>query len=197
MPRNEEQNAAIRDQRKTKILDKSLRLFATKGFDNVSVDDITLASNCSHGLFYHYFKNKEDVYLALMELKKQQYKDYLIPREEMIKAGGYAGLKIIAEYCEKICQASDNVVYFVNLAANRHFCTSMVNNAIIGDDVFGPLTKLIKEGQKDGDVVAGDPMELAHFFIDFCNGAMSRRILVGKERFVTIHSENILRIFSK
>ena len=33
-----------------------------KGYDNATVDDIVKKAKCSHGLFYHYFKNKKEIF---------------------------------------------------------------------------------------------------------------------------------------
>jgi AcrR family transcriptional regulator len=47
-----------------------------------------LPANCSHGLFYHYFTGKEDIFNALMKLKEEKYKDALIPQTKALDAGG-------------------------------------------------------------------------------------------------------------
>ena len=62
MPRTAEQNNAIKDKRREKILQSSLRVFANANYDKVAIDDINKASHCSHGLFYHYFVSKEAVF---------------------------------------------------------------------------------------------------------------------------------------
>ena len=51
MPRTPEQNRIVKDKRKAKITDKALKLFAEVGYNNISVDQITKAVRCSHGLF--------------------------------------------------------------------------------------------------------------------------------------------------
>ena len=120
MPRSEEQNKALRDYRRGKILDRALTLFAIKGFDDVTVDDITLSTNCAHGLFYHYFRSKEDVFNALVKIKEEKYKDYLIPQDAASAAGGIKGLKMLADYCEKIISGPDEVAYFCRISTIRH-----------------------------------------------------------------------------
>ncbi len=42
------------------------RLFSTRGFDGVSVDDIVEAAGVNKRMVYHYFKNKEGLYLAVL-----------------------------------------------------------------------------------------------------------------------------------
>jgi AcrR family transcriptional regulator len=47
--------------RKGEILDAAEKLFAVKGYEAATVNDILAAVNLSKGTFYHYFKSKEDV----------------------------------------------------------------------------------------------------------------------------------------
>jgi AcrR family transcriptional regulator len=51
MPKTPEQNQQIKEERKARILNTALRLFALRGYDSVVVNDITKESECSHGLF--------------------------------------------------------------------------------------------------------------------------------------------------
>ena len=58
MPRTLEQNEQIRLERINIIMTSAMYLFATKGYDSTTLDEIAKDSGCSHGLLYHYFKNK-------------------------------------------------------------------------------------------------------------------------------------------
>lgn len=48
-----------------KLLDSGLRVFAQRGYQAARVDDIVRAAHTSHGTFYLYFANKEDLLRAL------------------------------------------------------------------------------------------------------------------------------------
>ncbi|MCI1245227.1 MAG: TetR/AcrR family transcriptional regulator [Bacilli bacterium] len=197
MPRTEEQNREIKERRKLKIMEKALMLFATRGFDAITVDDITKEVGCSHGLFYHYFAGKEDVYNALMSLKdNQKYDEYRLPTKRALEAGGIAGLRIFAEYAERIAQADDTVFYFVRLALTRQM-TQTAKGALMGIDLYPDFLKLIQEAQKDGDVYEGNPREIANMYIDFCNGAMDRRFAMGRGKFEIVHAPEIMRLYTK
>lgn len=49
------------------ILEKTFNLLLLKGFDNVSISDIQAATGLSRGLLYHYFKNKEELFIEVTE----------------------------------------------------------------------------------------------------------------------------------
>ena len=48
-----------------KLSDAGLRVFAERGYHAARVDDIVRAARTSHGTFYLYFANKEDLLRAL------------------------------------------------------------------------------------------------------------------------------------
>jgi AcrR family transcriptional regulator len=56
------------EETRTRILDSALKKFALTGYDGASVDDICVDAGISKGAFYHHFKTKNAVFLALMEI---------------------------------------------------------------------------------------------------------------------------------
>lgn len=58
-------------ERKSEILSAALELFLQNGYENTSVSDIVERVGVAQGLFYYYFRTKEEVYHAAME----QYAD--------------------------------------------------------------------------------------------------------------------------
>lgn len=50
-----------------KLLDAGAEVFARKGFHAARVDDIVKAARASHGTFYLYFANKDDLFRALAQ----------------------------------------------------------------------------------------------------------------------------------
>ena len=56
------------DERKNEILDTAERLFHTKGYEKTTINDILKEVNIAKGTFYYYFKSKEEVMDALIEM---------------------------------------------------------------------------------------------------------------------------------
>jgi AcrR family transcriptional regulator len=50
-----------------KLLDAGVSVFESRGYYAARVDDIVKLANTSHGTFYLYFSNKEDLFRALAE----------------------------------------------------------------------------------------------------------------------------------
>ena len=55
------------EQRRAQLLDAAGDLFAERGYEEVSVEDIARAADVQRGLVHHYFGGRKDVYLALVE----------------------------------------------------------------------------------------------------------------------------------
>ena len=53
--------------RKKELIEIATKLFEERGYEKVSVRDILSEVNGAPGMFYYYFKSKEDIFLACME----------------------------------------------------------------------------------------------------------------------------------
>jgi AcrR family transcriptional regulator len=54
-------------RRREQILDAANALFAERGYDEVSIEDIANAAGVTRGLVHHYFGGRKQVYIALLE----------------------------------------------------------------------------------------------------------------------------------
>ena len=66
-------------QRREQILDAANELFAERGYDEVSIEDIASAAGVTRGLVHHYFGGRKEVYVALLERLGAQREDELRP----------------------------------------------------------------------------------------------------------------------
>ena len=72
-------------RKKKKIYDKSLALFKERGYDNVTMKDISKATGMSEGSIFHFFGSKAGI---LSGFNEQMFKDasvYFEPTEENLK----------------------------------------------------------------------------------------------------------------
>lgn len=71
MPRTEEANQRIREERREQILDVASRVFARKGLAGTRIADIAAEGEMSQGLIFRYFASKEEVFAAVVEKSLQ------------------------------------------------------------------------------------------------------------------------------
>ena len=175
MPRTAEQNQNIKDKRRAKLISFALKAFATYGYDHTAIDDITKLAKCSHGLFYHYFDSKEAVFGALVD--EVLTKEGELPIAEALEKGGVAGLRVLARHAEKVAEgtgkdlAAAKIVIFLDEARNLEETGIAFARS---HNLNGALATLIREGQQEGKVIAGEPKEIAQAIVDMVKGALAR-----------------------
>ena len=64
-------------QTRRRIMDSALAEFSRQGYGASSVNTICSAQDISKGIIYHYFKTKDDLYLACVEECFQLLTQYL------------------------------------------------------------------------------------------------------------------------
>jgi len=69
LPRREREKLSYRND----ILSAALELFSERGYHNVSMHEIAKKAEFSVGTLYHFFKNKEDLYKALIMENAVEY----------------------------------------------------------------------------------------------------------------------------
>ena len=47
-------------------MESAIKLFSSTGYNKASVDDICAQAGISKGAFYHHFKSKQELFLALL-----------------------------------------------------------------------------------------------------------------------------------
>lgn len=55
------------DTRRNNLVLSALKVFCEKGYNSATINDIVKKAKCSHGLFYHYFNNKKELFDAVCE----------------------------------------------------------------------------------------------------------------------------------
>jgi AcrR family transcriptional regulator len=55
------------EETRTKIMEAAVKLFSKRGYNKASVDEICEEAGISKGAFYHHFKSKQALFLALLD----------------------------------------------------------------------------------------------------------------------------------
>lgn len=68
-----------RGERYEVILDRAIEVFGTRGYHNVSMDDVAEAAGVSKALVYQHFESKDDLYMEVMRNFAQVITDTVLP----------------------------------------------------------------------------------------------------------------------
>ena len=92
------------------ILDSAVSLFTSKGYLATRMEDVAKSAGISKGLTYFYYKNKEDLFMALTKKAFDQFKDEF---RDVYRSKGKSGLEMLSELLVKIVAfAKANQVYY-------------------------------------------------------------------------------------
>ncbi len=94
--------------RKNEILMAGLKTFCEKSYESTTIDDITKKARCSHGLFYHYFKSKRQLFNEILSIRRYDFNSEFSEK-----------LKTIEDYRERLRIILDKL--FSNLKKDDSF----------------------------------------------------------------------------
>ena len=103
-----------RETRRREILDAAIKLFAEKGYEQTTLDEIAQKAEFGKGTIYHYFKNKEELIITYL----QEGVDYFI------KLGKYSAQMPNLTASQKLRHYAYHMTKFVR--ENEHFVRVMV-----------------------------------------------------------------------
>lgn len=86
---------------KNKIYSTSIKLFKEKGYENVTISEITKTCNVSKGSFYTYFESKSDILVNQFQIIDEKYLEYYSKNQEQTIQGLSNFLKYAFSTVEK------------------------------------------------------------------------------------------------
>lgn len=107
--------SSAREKKSKLILDVAIKLFTSKGYVATTMDEVAKTANISKGLTYFYFKNKEDLYMAVTKKAFDELKGVF---REVFKQKGRTGLQMLTDLASE---------YIVFTKANRMYNEAILN----------------------------------------------------------------------
>jgi len=174
-----------KQQKRNHIIDAAEKLFFKKGYANTSMDEVAEEAEFSKGALYIYFKDKEDLYLAI------NFRGLIILKELFEKAygAGQNGLDKSRKIGEAYLLFSRD---YPNYYRAMHYYESTqidfkVNETSarqceeLGQQVLGIVARAIQTGIEDGSVRSDlDPMNTAIVLWAHSTGMISIMSLRGE-----------------
>jgi AcrR family transcriptional regulator len=171
-PLNKEQLNQIRDERKEQIMRAALKVFAQWGIVGTKISMIAAEAGVSQGLFYHYFKSKDEAFIALV----QEAMEISYTSTKSLQSIPISPLEKIRFLTEAILEEESKYYYLLIYQARssegvpdevKELFTQYSMKAYV--DLLMPL---FAEGQQAGEIVAGDLEELISSYLTILSGVM-------------------------
>lgn len=183
-PRNKEQNQQIREERREEILQAALRVFACKGLAAAKISDIAHAAGLSHGLVYHYFRSKNEIFT---ELVRRAFETSLGVFAYAAQAEGdpWERLRALTETILSSAFEGEGPYYFLMViqAYTSDSVPQEVKDLVKEKEVLYReyLMPLVVEGQKLGRIAAGDPLAMVTAYLSLIQGLAVLKMQGGEE----------------
>jgi AcrR family transcriptional regulator len=91
------------DERRAQLLELGIKLFSTRSYNDLSIDDVAAEAGISKGLLYHYFPGKQEFYVEVIReashrLQKLTAPDPNLSPAARLRAAVDAHLNYVQEY---------------------------------------------------------------------------------------------------
>ena len=182
------------EQRREQILDAANALFAERGYDEVSIEDIARSAGVTRGLVHHYFGGRKDVYVALLERLGAVREDQIRPPR---------GRSAHARLADTVSRWLDwteanRAIYLGTIAPGEDIADPDVRRVVA--DMMGRAVALVTAFHAD---IAQDSPRLSYALVCWTglNRAATRRWLRGEATREATHEllvatlEHVLRTF--
>ncbi len=191
-----------KEQRRNAIIDAAERLFFSRGFDNVSMDDIAKEVELGKGTLYLYFKSKDSLFFAIVARKHREFVELLKERLKDQVTGGQKLRTIIrcyVDFAKKNPKYNDMACTFgpviwsrMNSEDEKALAENSINyNALLFDAVRG--------GREDGTIRSDLDPALLGFYITLISMSVVSPLPAWKKGFAIagISFDQFLENFSR
>ena len=205
MPKTREQYKEIKDERRECIIRSCTSLFSYHDYQSVSVDAITKASNCSHGLFYHYFNDIEDLFHTLMEEIIIPYIHEVLPQckddKPAIESLNYFFNEVVNGIKDKNTDIACMYFLLLNLHLQKNDLPKpkrMLNNMPHKEKrIYTVIKELIEKGQTEGNIIDEEPDKLTVAVLSMIDGLAFNRINLGYHKFICPSGDTLTKMLIK
>jgi AcrR family transcriptional regulator len=179
MPRSEEANAQVKDDRQKQILLAALEIFIHKGFAAAKMRDIATAAGISYGLMYHYFQSKDEIYAELVGEAIESSRLGMA----QVRASDMEPVEMIRAVVTRVFKAVDqhqsigySFVLWMEAMTSRGDSLPTFQHPNRPGKPFDMFAGMIEEGQRKGQIAQGDPAQLVVTFLSAMLGLASLKV---------------------
>lgn len=144
---------------KRKIFETSMKLFAEKGYDATSIEEITATVGVAKGTLYYHFSSKEEIFSFLVEegikllqnsvdIKTAKFSNYI----DKLKAIVLIQIKIVVKY-------EDIITILLSQFWGNESRNQMCKKHIIS--YINKIEEIVKAGIEKGEIKKGSPQAIA------------------------------------
>ncbi|WP_152395720.1 TetR/AcrR family transcriptional regulator [Paenibacillus guangzhouensis] len=171
-PLSGEQLHQIRDERREQIIQAAVKVFSRRGIIGTKMSMIAAEAGVSHGLVYHYFKTKNELFTMLIQ---EAVQTSISSIEGLSQLPGSSLEKI--QLLTKHILDKENTPYFMLIYQANHSdgVPEETKQLLLQYPLQAYIDRIIpifRDGQQAGDIVEGDLEELVGNYFTILSGIM-------------------------
>ena len=200
MPKTKEQCEKIKQERINNIYYHSLRLFAMRGFNGVTADEIAKEVGCSHGLLFHYFSNKEDLFQAVVNNLAVKLDEEMIKDVNFDQRPKFVLQDLLDAYLNALKSPRDDYACAIYLLVNLWIQSRSLSKKKQKEfefKIFDSFYQIIEKGQAEGEFIDYPVRELTITVTSILKGIAYNRIYLGYNKCVIPKSSLVMRMLLK
>lgn len=145
---------------KRKIFEKSMELFASKGYDRTSIEEITSVVGIAKGTLYHHFSNKEEILKFLVEEGMKLLKNNIEIKTANKKSSIDKIKAIILIQIKVSLKYEDFIALILSQLWGKEKRNEACRNCII--EYINIIEEIVKQGIDDKEIEQGDTGAIAY-----------------------------------
>lgn len=186
----------VNTEKRMEIIEAALQLFSERGFEKATVDEIANKANVGKGTIYLYFKNKEQIFMAVIEEGLSKMITHL---SQIFSHGSFmTQLREMITYHFKFVEENKDF-YKIFLKERLNFCfydnPSKTKIVELHHQLYRLLEEFFHNGIKEGYLRLGNP----NYYSLSLSGMISHFIVhwltTGETESITSMTDTILEIF--
>ncbi|MEG2660427.1 MAG: TetR/AcrR family transcriptional regulator [Oscillospiraceae bacterium] len=156
-----------------KIMDSAFKEFGEEGYGLSSINNICTSGDISKGILYHYFKDKDELYLVCIKELFDSLTEHL--RKELADASGTKENRLERYFDARLRFFSENLMYHklfcdVIIAPPAHLAQAISEIKADFDALnISVLTELLQSAKLRSDVTIQSAVETFRLYQDFVN----------------------------
>ena len=159
------------------LLSKCLLLFSQRGFASTSIDDIAHAAGVTKGAMYWHFKNKNDLFLAMLARIRQRWQEVvLLPVSNRPTPSAQIN-HLFDCYAELLEKSPEICLFLQQVLLDQHNKRFSAQVAKVFAKTARFIATIIEDGKTSGSIrTEVDSQAVAHLIIGMLSGASQQAV---------------------
>lgn len=165
---------------KRKIFETSMKLFAEKGYDATSIEEITATVGVAKGTLYYHFSSKEEIFNFLVEEGVKLLKNSIVIKTDKVENSLDKLRAIVLIQIKILVKYEDFMTIILSQIWGSDSRSKMCRNYVF--QYIQMIEEIVKEGIQKEEIIDGDTNVIASGIFGFTCSNLIYKMRHGNEQ---------------